>query len=125
MTASKVKFNRQRRQKRVRAKIKAYSKRKFRVSVFRSNKHFYAQLIDNTNGRTIITSSDLKFSKTGDNNKNVKLKPSEVVKKVGNEFAKKLLEKGIKEVVFDRSYYKFHGLVKSFVMAVREAGIKI
>ncbi len=119
MTDKKVNFNRERRKRKIRTRIKAYSGGKLRLSVFRSNKHFYAQLIDIKSGKTIFALSDMKLKD------NQKEKFSEKIKRLGTEFGKKMLEKGVHEAVFDRSFYKFHGLVKNFVQGVKEAGIKI
>jgi large subunit ribosomal protein L18 len=85
------------------------------MSVFRSNKSIYVQVIDDLTGRTLVAASS----------KNVEGgTKSEVSAKVGEEIAKKALEKGINEVVFDRNGYLFHGRVKSLADAARKAGLK-
>jgi large subunit ribosomal protein L18 len=89
-----------------------------RLSVFASNKHFYCQAIDDLTGRTLVAVSDLE--KTLDGTKiNV-----EGVKALGKEFGKRLKEKKIEIAVFDRNGFRYHGVIKSFADAVREAGVK-
>lgn len=90
-----------------------------RLSVFRSGKHIYAQLIDDVKGHTLASASSidkgLGLSQTG----NV-----EAAKAVGSAIAKRALEAGIKEVVFDRGGYIYHGRVKALAEAAREAGLE-
>lgn len=93
------------RKTRVRSKIGGTADRP-RLSVFRSNKMIYAQAIDDVKGVTLVS------SKNSD------------PKKVGEEIAKKLIEKKITSVVFDRSGYRYHGNVKSLAESAREAGLK-
>lgn len=89
-----------------------------RLSVFRSNNHMYAQIIDDTVGNTLCSAStlekDLKLEKTN----NV-----EAAAAVGTAVAKKALEKGITTVVFDRGGFKYDGKVKALAEAAREAGL--
>ena len=85
------------------------------MSVFRSNKQIYVQLIDDLAGRTLVSAS----SKGIEEGTKV-----EIAAKVGAEAARKALEAGITEVVFDRNGYLFHGRVKSLADAAREAGLK-
>lgn len=99
---------------RIRGKISGTPERP-RMSVFRSNKGIYVQLIDDLAGRTLVASSS-KGKEGGTK--------TEVAAKVGADIAKKALESGIKEVVFDRNGYLFHGRVKSLADAAREAGLK-
>ena len=106
---------RKRRQIRIRSKIKGTSARP-RLVVFRSLLHTYAQLIDDENSKTLAESSDVKGK-----NKGTK---SEKAKQVGLELAKKAQEKKIKEVVFDRNGYKYHGRTKAVAEGVREGGLK-
>lgn len=92
-----------------------------RLAVYRSVKHMYAQLIDDTNGRTIVSASTLEAPlktelETGGN--------IEAAKKVGEMIAKKALEKGIKNVVFDRGGNLYHGRVKAVADGAREAGLE-
>lgn len=100
-------MNRETRHKRIRAKIFG-SKERPRLSVFRSNKYIYAQLIDDDAGKTIT-------------NVYAVLKNAE---KVGESIAKKALEKKIKTIVFDRGGYKYHGRVKALAEAARKEGLK-
>lgn len=91
-----------------------------RLSVFRSTKHIYAQVIDDTTGCTLASvstqSGDLKGSLDGENK-------SDAARKVGALVAKACLAKDIKQVVFDRGGYLYHGRVKALADAAREAGL--
>jgi large subunit ribosomal protein L18 len=105
------------RQKKVRGIIKKSSSR-VRLSVFRSNRHIYAQVIDDKKNITIVSESDLKKDK----------KAKGKVKKdssysVGENLAKKAVKRGIKKVVFDRSGYKYHGRVKALADGARKGGL--
>jgi len=86
------------RHRRVRAKIKG-SKEKPRLSVFRSLKHIYVQIIDDEKGETLVSASDFEIKNRKDNKKATK---QEIAQKVGELIAQKAKEKGIKKVVFDR-----------------------
>ena len=99
---------------RIRGKISGTPQRP-RMSVFRSNKAIYVQLIDDLAGTTLCASSS-KGLEGGTK--------TEVAAKVGADIAKKAMEKGITEVVFDRNGYLFHGRVKSLADAARGAGLK-
>ena len=105
------------RHKRVRAKISGTPQRP-RLSVFRSASHIYAQLIDDVNGVTLVAASTVEkgFEGNGGN--------KEAAKLVGQNIAKKAAEKGISEVVFDRSGYIYHGRVKELAEGAREGGLK-
>ena len=105
------------RKERNRVKIKKVSERN-RLSVFKSNNHIYAQLIDDKNGTTIASSSSLEKSI-----KEKKLNRKEIAEIVGKEIAKKIISKGIDKVAFDRGKYKYHGLVKILADAAREKGL--
>ncbi|MCI5786747.1 MAG: 50S ribosomal protein L18 [Helicobacter trogontum] len=87
-----------------------------RVSVFRSNKYFYAQAIDDGKGHTIVA-IDSRALKVGNT--------KEDVSKMGAEFAKLLSEKGINTVVFDRNGYLYHGVVAAFADGLRNNGIAL
>ncbi len=89
-----------------------------RLNVFKSIRHFEAQLIDDTKQKTLVQSSTIKLKLT---------KPSTVdaAKKVGEDIGGKIKKLGIKQIIFDRSGYIYHGKVKAFVEAVREQGVKI
>ncbi|WP_114778258.1 50S ribosomal protein L18 [Botryobacter ruber] len=88
-----------------------------RLSVFRSNKFIYAQIIDDTTGVTLAAASSAKLDDASKSN-------IEASGKVGKAIAAQALEKGITQVVFDRSGYLFHGKVKSLAEGAREAGLK-
>ena len=91
-----------------------------RLCVFRSNKHMYAQIIDDVAGNTICAASTLdKDAKDLEYTDNV-----EAAAFVGSSIAKKALEKGVKEVVFDRGGFIYHGKVKALAEAAREAGLE-
>ena len=105
------------RQQRVRYKTKKVSNRK-RLTVFRSNNHIYAQLIDDIKGVTLASSSSIEKSI-----KEQKLSKKEVAELIGKEIAKKSISKGIDKVAFDRGKYKFHGLIKVLADAARVEGL--
>jgi large subunit ribosomal protein L18 len=102
------------RKARVRGKIFGTAE-KPRLTVFKSNKHFYAQAIDDANAHTLASADGRKLG-LGVNR--------EDVKKVAQELAKNLASKNIDEVTFDRNGYLYHGVIASFAEALREAGIK-
>jgi|SRR3712207_229018 len=112
--------NRIARHARVRKKVAGTSERP-RLNVFKSNTNIYAQIIDDTNGVTLVSASTLdKSLKESVQGSNV---ASAVA--VGKLVAERALEKGIEEVVFDRSGYIYHGKVKALADAAREAGLKL
>lgn len=106
------------RHRRVRAKIKG-TKGRPRLCVFRSNQHIYAQLIDDGEGKTLISASDFELEM-----KKKKAVKSDLAKEVGKLVAQKAAAKKIKTVVFDRGGYKYHGRVRALAEAAREAGLK-
>ncbi|CUU01178.1 LSU ribosomal protein L18P [Candidatus Thermokryptus mobilis] len=116
----KKKIRREKIRKRVRSKIFGTPERP-RLSVYRSLKHIYAQIIDDTKGHTLVAMSSLS-KEIRDKVKEVKTK-TEVSRIVGLALAKKALEKGITKVVFDRNGYKYHGRVKALAEAAREGGL--
>ncbi len=99
---------------RIRGKISGTAARP-RITVFRSNKQIYVKLIDDLPGVTLVSTSS-KGIEEGTK--------SEIAAKVGENIAKKALEAGITEVVFDRNGYLFHGRVKSLADAARNGGLK-
>ena len=110
------KLERERRHKRVRTKISGTAERP-RLCIYRSNTNIYAQIIDDVAGNTLVSASTLEKSiKTKHANK-------EAAKEVGLLIAKKATEKNIKEVVFDRGGYIYHGVVKELAEAAREGGL--
>ncbi|HCZ06886.1 MAG: large subunit ribosomal protein [Thermotogota bacterium] len=111
---------RTRRHLRVRKKISGTPERP-RLCVFRSNKHIYAQIIDDTTGHTLCSASTLDrelrsvLQKTWN---------KEAAREVGKLIGKRALEKGITTVVFDRGGFKYHGRIKELADGAREAGLK-
>jgi large subunit ribosomal protein L18 len=94
-----------------------------RLTVFKSNKYIYAQIIDDVLGKTLASASSLDHNLV----KEAGLKSTsnvEAAKAVGAQVAKKALEKGIGSIVFDRSGYVFHGKIKAVADAAREAGLR-
>jgi large subunit ribosomal protein L18 len=117
---SKVLYNR--RKVRTRFKLKENSTVNLRFSVFRSNSNIYAQLIDDSKHSTVVSFSSLdKDFRKKNNNKGGNIKVAEAV---GSTLAKKALEKGIKNVYFDRGGYLYHGRVKALAEAARKEGLK-
>ena len=111
------KMERTRRHIRVRRKISGTAERP-RLCVYRSNSNIYAQIIDDVAGNTLVQASTLdKEIKTKYSNK-------EAAKEVGTLIAKRAIEKKIENVVFDRSGYIYHGVVKELAEAAREGGLK-
>ena len=110
--------NRVKRHLRVRKKVSGTPERP-RLSVYRSEKNIYAQIIDDVNAVTLVSASTL------DKDLNLKVGGNkEAAKLVGELIAKKALDKGITEVVFDRGGYVYHGRVQELAEAAREAGLK-
>ena len=92
-----------------------------RLAVFRSNKHIYAQVIDDVKGNTLAASSTLEKALAGGLKSTSNI---DAAKAVGTDVAKKAMDKGISVVVFDRGGFLFHGRVKALADAAREAGLK-
>ncbi len=111
---------RKRRHRRVRKRVVGTGRRP-RFNVFRSLKHIYAQVIDDTKGHTLAAASTLD-PELRDELKG--LSKTEQAKLVGRLVAKRALEHGVKEVAFDRGGYKYHGRVKSLAEAAREGGLE-
>jgi large subunit ribosomal protein L18 len=111
------KKSRVRRHLRVRKKVFGTTERP-RLAVYRSEKNIYAQIIDDINGTTLVSAStlDKDFNGVGSN--------KEAAKVVGEMVAKRALEKGITEVVFDRGGYVYHGRVQNLAEGAREAGLQ-
>lgn len=107
------------RHRRVRKRISG-APEKPRLAVFRSNRHLYAQLIDDLGGRTIASASTLEPQLRADGGQ----EGSPTAEAVGKLLAERALEKGVKAVVFDRGGFKFHGRVKALADAAREQGLK-
>ena len=106
-----------RRQNRTRYKLKKVTDRK-RLSIFKSNNHIYAQIINDDAGLTLASASSVEK-----NIKDEKKTLKELAEKIGTEIAKRSIEKGIKEVAFDKGKYKYHGIIKILAEAARAAGL--
>jgi large subunit ribosomal protein L18 len=106
---------RARRKLRIRKKVQGTPERP-RLSVFRSAKHIYAQVIDDVGGRTIAAASSV--AGTASENK------VDAAKSVGGLIAKACIDKGVEQVVFDRGGYQYHGRVRALAESAREAGLK-
>ena len=112
---SKKVQNRQRIKRRIRAKITGSAERP-RLSVFRSNNHIYAQLIDDLNGTTLASASSRKIEGDGS--------PVEIGTLVGKALAENAKAAGVETAVFDRNGYRYHGRVKALAEGAREGGLK-
>jgi len=110
---------RERRHRRVRKNIFGTAQRP-RLSVFRSNKHIYAQLIDDTTGKTLTTTSSLDQEYRQQNKKGSN---SQAAATIGAALAKRAMSLNIKKVVFDRNGYIYHGRIKALADAARQAGL--
>ena len=109
-----------RRQAKVRRNVRRAAGLRARLSVFRSSKHIYAQVIDDAKGETVAAASSVEKSlreglKTGAN--------VDAAKAVGKAVAERAAAKGVKDVVFDRGAYLYHGRVKALADAAREGGL--
>jgi len=116
-----VKDRTERRKATVRRAVKLAAAGRARLSVFRSSKHIYAQVIDDAKGETLAAASSIEKevrggAKTGAN--------IEAAKAVGKRLAERAKEKGVKQVVFDRGGYLYHGRVKALADAAREGGME-
>ena len=104
----------------IRSKLSGTAERP-RLVVFRSLKHIYAQVIDDTAGKTLVAASTVEKELR---EKFGKLKKSEQAKEVGKALAQRAKAKGIQQVVFDRGGYRYHGRIKALAEAAREAGLQ-
>ena len=118
---AKFKTQTERRTARVRRAIKAAAGTRVRLTVFRSSKHIYAQVIDDLKGSTLVAASSMEktLREAGKSGANV-----DAAKAVGKLVAERAVEKGVTSVVFDRGRYLYHGRVKALGDAAREAGLK-
>ena len=119
MLTTKELYNRRR--DRVRTALRRSAKGKLRLSVFRSSKNIYAQVIDDAEGRTLAAASSLEKDlrsgfKTGAD--------KDAAAAIGKAVAERAVKAGLSAVVFDRGGYQFHGRVKALADAAREAGLK-
>ena len=108
-----------RRANRVRKNLKKVANGRPRLSVFRSAKNIYAQIIDDSQGVTLATASSLEGAKAAKS----KGSDKDAAARVGALVAQRAMEKGVKDVVFDRGGYLYHGRVKALADAAREAGL--
>ena len=120
MTSIEPRLARKRRHQRVRAKVTGTAL-KPRLCLFRSLNHIYAQVIDDSKGHTLTSASTLDAEIEGEAKGKAKTARAELV---GSLVAKRAIEQGIKQVVFDRGGYKYHGRVKALAEAARQAGLE-
>ena len=104
----------------VRRNVKTAARGRARLSVFRSSKHIYAQLIDDTKGETLASASSMEKTLREGGKKGADIAAA---KAVGNLLAERAIAKGVKDVVFDRGGYLYHGRVKALADAAREGGL--
>ncbi len=109
-----------RRKARIRRRVKSDAGARVRLSVFRSSKHIYAQVIDDHKGETIASASSLEKDLRGSLKTGANI---DVAKTVGKLLAERAAAKGVKDVVFDRGGYLYHGRVKALADAAREGGL--
>jgi large subunit ribosomal protein L18 len=109
-----------RRTAKVRRNVRRAGGNRARLSVFRSSKHIYAQVIDDAHGLTVASASSLEKDMRGSLKTGANI---EAAKAVGKRLAERAAAKGIKEVVFDRGGYLYHGRVKALADAAREGGL--
>ena len=121
MAKERPRAARYRRHARVRAKVSGKDSRP-RLSVFRSLKHIYAQVIDDSRGHTLASASTIDLEIRGKTKGKKKTAHAELV---GSLVAKQALDLGITQVVFDRGGYKYHGRVKALAEAARQGGLKL
>ena len=115
MSATTIREARARRKRRIRGRIEGTPERP-RVSVFRSNRAIYAQIVDDRAAATIVAARSTEVEGAG-------LKKAEIAKKVGELLAQRAKDKGVERVVFDRSGYLYHGRVKALAEGAREGGL--
>jgi large subunit ribosomal protein L18 len=111
---------RERRKLRIRRKVSGTAERP-RLSVFRSAKHIYAQVVDDVSGKTVAHASTLSRDVRSGIEEATKV---DAAKSVGQAIAKMLIAKGISSIVFDRNGYLYHGRVRALAESAREAGLK-
>ena len=105
------------RKNRIRFKLKKVSKRD-RLTVFKSNNHLYAQIINDEKGITLASVSSIEKDF-----KNLDFKKIELAGKLGEEIAKRSIKNGIKKVTFDKGKYKYHGIIKALAEGARAGGL--
>ena len=112
----------QKRKARVRVALKKAANGKMRLSVFRSGKHIYAQIIDDAKGVTVVSASTLDKEVR---NNIAKSSTVEAAAYIGNVVAERAVKSGVSEVVFDRGGYIYHGRVQALADGAREGGLKL
>lgn len=116
MAKNKKALSRERIKRRIRKKVSGTADRP-RLTVYRSNQHIYAQLVDDLAGHTLATASSLEDSSLKGTN-------VEISAEVGKKLAERAKEKGIETAVFDRNGFRYHGRVKALADGAREGGIR-
>ena len=104
------------RSQRIRKKLKKVNSERFRLTVFRSSRNISAQIVDDKNNKTLVSSTSVKKKSENKKNNDLSLDVAEIL-------AKKALEKKITKVYFDRGGYKYHGRIKFFAEALRKKGL--
>ena len=117
---SKLKITNARRQNRVRLQVRRAANGRLRLSVFRSSKHIYAQVIDDLKGETLAAASSMEKELRGSGKTGANI---DAAAAVGKLVAERAVKNGVKEVVFDRGRYLYHGRVKALADAAREGGL--
>lgn len=115
----KLRQQRKRRVHRVRNRVRGDAKGKLRLCVFRSSRHIYAQLVDDTIGTTIVAANTVQVAELSARGGNVSAASA-----IGRLLAERAVAKGVTEVVFDRGPYKYHGRIAALAKAARENGLK-
>ncbi|MFQ5730620.1 MAG: 50S ribosomal protein L18 [Planctomycetaceae bacterium] len=116
----RLRNQRRRRVNRVRNRVRHSAGGRPRLTVFRSNNHIYAQVIDDAAGRTLVSANSLQKDVAGSGQYAGNKAAAEIV---GRLIAERSLEQGVQEVVFDRGAYKYHGRVAALAEAARSAGL--
>ncbi|WP_323761504.1 50S ribosomal protein L18 [Maricaulis sp.] len=109
-----------RRAQRNRIRLRKFANGRPRLSVYRSSKNIYAQIIDDVSGKTVVAASSLEEAAQKEHGKGWDTKAAELV---GKLIAERAVKEGVKDVVFDRGGYIFHGRVKALAEAAREGGL--
>ncbi|HUG19744.1 MAG TPA: 50S ribosomal protein L18 [Planctomycetaceae bacterium] len=118
--SKKLAKRRERRNFRVRNQVRRSANGRPRLSVFRSNKHIYVQIIDDTQGITLVSASTVEKSLGGAGSYGGN---RDCAEKIGKAIAERALDKGIKEVIFDRGSCQYHGRIRVLAEAAREGGL--
>lgn len=114
----RISKQRARRSFRVRNRVRRDSNTRARLTVFRSGKHIYAQIVDDSTGKTLVSASSLQAGTASTNGGN-----KDAAKRVGLLIAERALAGGVEKVVFDRGVYKYHGRVAALADSAREGGL--